>query len=82
MPGWDDTPGLDLIDDIHDMAFYYQDVLDALEISSINVAGHSVGGMFAAELAAARPRVCGALLSRHQHESLALCFVLYWYVAM
>lgn len=54
-PGWDDTAGLELIDDIHDMVFYYQDVLDALGIASINVAGHSVGGMFAAELAAARP---------------------------
>lgn len=54
-PGWDDTPGLELIDDIHDMVFYYQDVLDALGLASLNVAGHSVGGMFAAELAAARP---------------------------
>ncbi len=54
-PGWDDTPGLELIDDVHDMAFYYQDVLDALGLATINVAGHSVGGMFAAELAAARP---------------------------
>lgn len=54
-PGWDDTPGLELIDDVHDMAFYYQDVLDALGLPTINVAGHSVGGMFAAELAAARP---------------------------
>jgi pimeloyl-ACP methyl ester carboxylesterase len=54
-PGWDDTPGLDKIDDIHDMVVYYQDLCDALGLTSFNLGGHSIGGMFAAELAAARP---------------------------
>jgi pimeloyl-ACP methyl ester carboxylesterase len=54
-PGWDDSPGLDEIDDIHDMVVYYQDVVDALGLKSFNLAGHSVGGLFAAEFAAARP---------------------------
>ena len=54
-PGWDDTPGLDQIDDVHDMAMYYQDLCDELGLDSFNLAGHSIGGMFAAELAAARP---------------------------
>jgi len=54
-PGWDDTAGLDNIDDIHDMVVYYQDFADELGLTSFNLAGHSIGGLFAAELAAARP---------------------------
>lgn len=54
-PGWDDTPGLDKIDDIHDLVLYYQDVIDALGLTSLFLGGHSIGGMFALELAAARP---------------------------
>lgn len=54
-PGWDDTRGLDHIDDIHDLVMYYQDFADELGLASFNLAGHSIGGMFAAEFAAARP---------------------------
>jgi pimeloyl-ACP methyl ester carboxylesterase len=54
-PGWDDTAGLDQIDDIHDMVGYYADFLEAMHLGPVNVAGHSIGGLFAAELAAARP---------------------------
>lgn len=54
-PGWDDTPGLEHIDDVHDMVVYYQDFCDAIGLTSFFLAGHSIGGMFAAELAAARP---------------------------
>jgi len=54
-PGWDDSPGLDQIDDIHDLVFYYQDFIDAIGLKSFFLAGHSIGGLFAAELAAARP---------------------------
>jgi pimeloyl-ACP methyl ester carboxylesterase len=61
-PGFDDTAGLDKIDDIHDLVFYYQDLCEALGISNFNLAGHSVGGMFAAELAAARPDMVKKLM--------------------
>jgi pimeloyl-ACP methyl ester carboxylesterase len=54
-PGWDDTPGLDKIDDIHDLVVYYQDFCDALGLKRFNLMGHSIGGLFAAEFAAARP---------------------------
>lgn len=54
-PGWDDTAGLEKIDDIHDLVLYYQDFCDALGLTKFNLAGHSVGAMFAAEFAAARP---------------------------
>ena len=55
LPGWDDSDGLQHIDDIHDMMFFLQDLCEALGLTSMNVAGHSLGGMFAAEFAAARP---------------------------
>ena len=54
-PGWDDTAGLDQIDDIHDMVGYYADFVDQLGLPRLNVAGHSIGGLFATEFAAARP---------------------------
>jgi pimeloyl-ACP methyl ester carboxylesterase len=54
-PGWDDSGGLEHLDDIHDMVVYYQDFCDAIGLTSFLLAGHSLGGMFAAELAAARP---------------------------
>jgi len=56
LPGWDDTEGLQHIDDIHDMVFFLQDLIDALQVRTpLNLLGHSIGGNFAAELAAARP---------------------------
>lgn len=55
IPGWNDTVGLEHIDDIHDMVFFLQDLADALGLEKFFLGGHSLGGMFAAELAAARP---------------------------
>lgn len=55
LPGWDDTPGLDAIDDVHDMVLFLQDLADTLGLAYFDLAGHSIGAMFAAELAAARP---------------------------
>lgn len=55
-PGWDDTTGLDHIDDIHDLVGYYADFAEAAGLPApFNVGGHSIGAMFAAEFAAARP---------------------------
>ena len=55
IPGWDDTEGLDRIDDIHDLVIFLEDLCDSLGLKQFNVLGHSLGGLFAAELAAARP---------------------------
>ena len=54
-PGWGESTGLERIDDPVDMAIYYYDFLDALGIESAHVVGHSIGGMFAAEVAAVDP---------------------------
>ncbi len=61
-PGFDDTAGLEKIDDIHDLVIYYQDFCDALGLTSFLIAGHSLGGMFAAEIAAARPDMVKKLM--------------------
>jgi pimeloyl-ACP methyl ester carboxylesterase len=44
--------------DMWDLALYYDELLDALQLPTVAVVGHSFGGMAAAELAAnSRPRV-------------------------
>jgi pimeloyl-ACP methyl ester carboxylesterase len=43
------------LDDLWDLVLYYNDVLDALSLSSAPIIGHSFGGMMAAELAANNP---------------------------
>jgi pimeloyl-ACP methyl ester carboxylesterase len=56
MPGFSDLEELDAIRDIHDLALHYDDVLEALQLDSAVVAGHSLGAMIAAEIAAHVPR--------------------------
>jgi pimeloyl-ACP methyl ester carboxylesterase len=55
-PGFADLAELDNIDTVHDLALHYDDVFDALKLGSINLVGHSFGGMLAAEYAAHYPR--------------------------
>jgi pimeloyl-ACP methyl ester carboxylesterase len=54
-PGFADLAELDSIRDIHDLALHYDDILQALNLASPIVAGHSFGAMLAAELAAHVP---------------------------
>lgn len=54
-PGYGESEGIEHIDDVVDMALYYDELLDALGIEAAHVIGHSMGGMFAAELAAICP---------------------------
>ena len=56
MPGFADLAELEAIRDIHDLALHYDDMLEALELESPVVAGHSLGAMIGAELAAHVPR--------------------------
>jgi len=60
-PGWGDTPDdLDKLDDVIDLAIYYQDFFDALGLEHPIVAGHCFGGMIAAETTA----LCSRCISR------------------
>jgi pimeloyl-ACP methyl ester carboxylesterase len=51
-PGWPGSDGLEHLDDVIDMAIYYCDFFDAMGLSNVHLAGSSLGGMFAAEVAA------------------------------
>jgi pimeloyl-ACP methyl ester carboxylesterase len=55
-PGFRDLAEVSELDDMHDLALYYDEVLDALGLDQVAVAGHSFGAMVAAELAAHYPR--------------------------
>ncbi len=54
-PGFGESTGTEKLDDLHDLVFFYFDLLDELGLSELPLVGHSLGGMFAAELAATQP---------------------------
>jgi pimeloyl-ACP methyl ester carboxylesterase len=54
-PGWPGSTGLEHLDDVIDMTLFYLDFFDALGLSQVNLMGASLGGMFAAEIAALGP---------------------------
>ena len=54
-PGFGGSTGDDEIVDQSDLLYYYLDLLDALDLRGVPLVGHSLGGMFAAELAALQP---------------------------
>ena len=56
LPGYGESQGIEQIDDVLDMTLYHRQLLEELGYDSIDVIGHSLGGMFAAELAAICPQ--------------------------
>src|SRR5262245_29866393 len=50
-PGFGDSDTPDWLDTIHDLAYFYLDVLDALDLEAVHLVGASLGGWIAAELA-------------------------------
>lgn len=55
-PGFSDLEELQGLDSFHDLALHYDDVLQALGLEAVSLAGPSFGAMTAAELAAHYPR--------------------------
>ncbi len=55
-PGFSDLEELDDLVSVSDVALHYDDILEALNIAEFHLAGHSFGGMFAAEYAAHYPK--------------------------
>jgi pimeloyl-ACP methyl ester carboxylesterase len=51
-PGWGVSTGIEHIENSIDMALYYHDFFDQMGLTSAHVVGTSLGGMFAAEIAA------------------------------
>ncbi len=54
-PGFGESTGTEQLQDLHDLIYYYLDFLDAEKLSDLPIIGHSLGAMFAAELAAVQP---------------------------
>jgi pimeloyl-ACP methyl ester carboxylesterase len=52
LPGFGESTGGELIEDVIDAALFYHQFMDDLGIPSANIMGHSMGGMLAAETAA------------------------------
>ena len=56
LPGFGTSTGNEHLVDLFDLIYYELDLLDALELASLPLIGHSLGGMLAAELAAVQPQ--------------------------
>lgn len=52
LPGFGESTGGELIDDVIDAALFYHQLMDDLHLDSAYIVGHSMGGMLAAEVAA------------------------------
>ena len=61
-PGYGDSTGIEQIDGILDLALYYRRLFETLELEHIDLVGHSLGGMFAAEIAAICPQLVRRLV--------------------
>lgn len=61
-PGYGDSTGIEQIDDVFDMALFYRQLVETLGLENVDVIGHSLGGMFAAEFAALCPQLVRRLV--------------------
>lgn len=61
-PGFGNLDEVSGIDDIHDLALAYDDLLEGLRLGSAALVGHSFGAMVAAEIAAHFPQRASALV--------------------
>lgn len=61
-PGFAGTPLPDWVRDVHDLAFHYVDLIDALGLRAPVVVGVSLGGWIATDLAVHRPDLLGSLV--------------------
>jgi pimeloyl-ACP methyl ester carboxylesterase len=50
-PGWGRSDMPDWFDNVHDLAYFYLDFMDALGLNGVHIAGSSIGGWIACELA-------------------------------
>jgi len=60
-PGYGDSIGDELLEDMQDFALHGWDLVDALGLRQPHLVGHSMGGMIAAEMACLTPREVGKL---------------------
>jgi pimeloyl-ACP methyl ester carboxylesterase len=61
-PGYGESTGEELLEDMLDFALHGWDLVDALGLDRPHLVGHSMGGMIAAEMACLAPRNMGKLV--------------------
>jgi pimeloyl-ACP methyl ester carboxylesterase len=61
-PGYGESTGDELLEDMLDFALHGWDLVDALGLHQPHLLGHSMGGMIAAEMACLAPRDAGKLV--------------------
>lgn len=60
-PGYGESGGLDAMDHVLDLVLHYRQLVEARFHGPVDVIGHSLGGMFAAEFAAICPQLTRSL---------------------
>lgn len=60
-PGFGESDTPDWLDTIHDLAYFYLDLLDQLDLAGVHLVGNSLGGWIAAELAVRSTRRLASL---------------------
>jgi pimeloyl-ACP methyl ester carboxylesterase len=61
-PGFGSSTGFERLQDIHDLILYYRSLMQSWAKGPVDVIGHSLGGMFAAELAVLAPQLVRRLV--------------------
>ncbi len=61
-PGFGNVEKPDWLDDIGDMAMFYLDLIDALNLQRVHLGGHGLGGWIAGEMAIRDPRKLASLI--------------------
>lgn len=62
LPGYGASTGFEHFHDVLDVALYLRELVESWDVERIDVVGHSLGGMFAAELAAIAPQLVEKLV--------------------
>jgi pimeloyl-ACP methyl ester carboxylesterase len=61
-PGYGDSHGFEHVEDIFDVTLHYRRLVERWNAGPVDVIGHNLGGMFAAELAAVAPHLVRRLV--------------------
>lgn len=62
LPGYGSSTGFEHFRDVFDVAYFHRELVRSFGIDQVDVVGHSLGGMFAAELAALAPEMVRSLV--------------------